>query len=100
MKYHVSRLKIFDSESMSESTPQVTGIRATERMTEDSTRLLQNDSSVQLKASVKDLVSGYSQRNFWKGIEERSPEPDELVNARLRARTSKKHLHLEHHRLA
>ena len=26
--------------------------------------------------------------------------PDELVNARLRARTSKKHLHLAHFRLA
>jgi hypothetical protein len=27
-------------------------------------------------------------------------EQDELVNARLRAGTAEKHLHLEHHRLA
>ena len=36
---------------------------------------------------------------LWRLIEG-EPRPDELANARSRHRTSEKHLHLEHHRLA
>ena len=99
MKYHVSRLTIFDSESMSDCTPHVTDIRVIERIPQDSTRQLQVDPFRQLEASVKDSVSGYSQRNLWKHIEG-NLEPDEIVNARSRHRNSKKHLHLAHLRLA
>ena len=99
MKSCTSRLKDFDSESMSACTSQVTGIRATERIPQDSTRVPQGYQSRQLEASVKDSVSDYRQRNLLGGIEG-SLEPDELVNARSRARTSKKHLHLAPHRLA
>ena len=93
MKHHVSRLKIFDMESMSDCTSQVTDVRATERISQGSTRLLQGASFRKLEAPAKASVSDYGPENLW-GLVAGNPEQDELVNTRLRARTSKKHLHL------
>ena len=99
MKHHVSRLKNFGLESMSDCTPQVTGVRATERISQGSTRLLQSASSRELEAPVKASVSNYGLENLWRLVAG-NPEQDELVNARSRHKTSEKHLHLADHRLA
>ena len=77
MKDYTSRLKSFDLESMSGCTPQATGIRA----------------------SVENVVSDYDFGDLWRLVGA-NPEPVEIVNTRLRARTSKKHLHLAAHWLA
>ena len=99
MKSHTSRLKIFDSESMSERTPQASDVRATERISRDSKRYFQTKRFRQLKTSVQNVVSNYDQRNLWTFMEQWL-EPVEIVNARSHHRTSKKHLHLAPHRLA
>ena len=66
MKHHVSRLKIFDLESKSDCTSHATGVRATERISQGSTRLLQGASSRELEASVKVSVSNYGPENLWR----------------------------------
>ena len=105
MKSHTSRLKIFDSASMSESTPQASGVRATERVSQDfkghfqTKRLFPINRFRLLKAWVETVVSSHGLGDIRKVFAGRL-EPDELVNARSRPKTSKKHLHLVHHRLA
>ena len=99
MKIHTSRLKIYDSESMSACTSKAVGVRATEGISQDSARSFPSKQFRQLKASVENMVSGHGIRNLCKLVEGKL-EPDELVNARSRASTSKRHLHLAHHRLA
>ena len=79
MKHHVSRLKNFGLESMSDCTPQVTGVRATERIPQGSTRLLQGASFRKLEAPVKALVSGYSLGKLWT-FTAGNPEPVRLDN--------------------
>ena len=90
MKYHTSKLKSFGSESMSDCTPHVTDIRASESFPQNSSKS---------KVSVENVASDYGLGDLWRLVAG-NPEQDEIVNARLRPGTSEKHLHLEHHRLA
>ena len=99
MKHHTSRLKDFDSESMSDCTPHASGIRASERISKYFKRWFPDQHSSQSKVSVENVVSDYGIGNLWRLVGA-NPEPVEIVNTRLRARTSKKHLHLAAHWLA
>ena len=99
MRDHTSRLKNFDLESMSDCTPHVTGLRVTERISKYFKRWFLVQHLRQLKVSVENAVSDYGSGDLWT-LAGTNPEPVELVNARSRPKTSKKHLHLEHLRLA
>ena len=93
MKNQVSRLKDFDSGSMSDCTSQATDVRATERVPTDFKRWFPIQHFSQSKVSVENVFSDHGLRDLWRLVGA-NPEPVEIVNTRLRARTSKKHLHL------
>ena len=79
MKYNVSRLKIFDSESMSDCTPHLAGIRVTERIPRYFKRWFSTQHLRQLKASVENVVSGHGSGNLWTLVGA-NPEPVGIVN--------------------
>ena len=79
MKYPVSRLMSFDSESMSDCTPHLAGIRVAERIPQDSTRWFSTQHFRQLKASVENVVSGHGSGNLWTLVGA-NPEPVGVVN--------------------
>ena len=74
MKYNVSSLMSFDSESMSDCTPHLTGIRVTERIPKYFKRWFQTQHFRQLKASVENEVLGHGSGNLWTLVEA-NPEP-------------------------
>ena len=65
MKSDVSRLKIFDLESMSDCTPHATGIRATERIPRNFKRWFSNQHFRDLKVFVMSMVSSYGLGDLW-----------------------------------
>ena len=74
IKYHTSRLKIFDLESMSDRTPQATGVRATERIPQDFKRWFPIQHFSQSKVSVENVVSDYGLGDLWRLVGA-NPEP-------------------------
>ena len=79
MKYPVSSLMSFDSESMSDCTPHLTGIRVTERIPRYFKRWFPTQHFSQLKVSVENVVSGHGSGNLWTLVEA-NPEPVGIVN--------------------
>ena len=90
MKYHTSRLKIFDLESMSDRTPQATGVRATGRIPQDFKRWFPIQHFSQSKVSVENVVSDYGLGDLWRLVGA-NPEPvgvDNPSNAQLNSTSS------------
>ena len=79
MKYNVSRLKIFDLESMSDRTPQATSVRATERIPRDFKRWFPIQHFSQSKVSVENVVSDYGLGDLWRLVGA-NPEPVRIDN--------------------
>ena len=79
MKHHTSRLKIFDSGSMSDCTPQARGIRVTERIPSYFKRWFPTQHSSQPKVSVENVTSYYGLGDLWRLLAG-NPEPVGVVN--------------------
>ena len=75
----MSRLKSFDSGSMSDSIPHATGLRASESIPWNFKGWFPDQDSSQYKVSVENVVSDYGIRDLWRLIGA-NPEPVGLVN--------------------
>ena len=79
MRDHTSRLKNFDSGSMSVCTPHASGLRAAESFPRNSKRWFPDQHSSQSKISVENVVSDYGIGNLWRLVGA-NPEPVRIDN--------------------
>ena len=79
MKSDTSRLKIFDSESMSDCTSHASGVRASESFPRNSKRWLPAQHFRESKASVENVISDYGFGNLWRLVGA-NPEPVRIDN--------------------
>ena len=75
----MSRLKSFDSGSMSDSIPHATGLRASESIPWNFKGWFPDQDSSQYKVSVENVVSDYGFRNLWRLVGA-NPEPVRIDN--------------------